>query len=151
MFSVETKYFGTLYCREEAVFEFPYGLPAFEQEKRFILIELPENAPLVFVQSLTRPALCFLAFPVLVADQQYRLAVSAEDLNRLDLDGGRQPELGSEVLALTLLSLHDGFSATANLMAPLVLNLKTRRGVQAIRQDRQYSHQHPIVSLEAAC
>ena len=153
MLSVETKYFGILSCREEEVFEFHHGMPAFEAEKRFVLIELPENAPLVFLQSLTQPMLCFLAFPILVADRDYQLAVSAEDLAELDLDRGRQPELGCQVLVLALVSLQDGFSATANLMAPVVLNLKTRRGLQAIRQDRVYSHQHPIESLRpgAAC
>jgi flagellar assembly factor FliW len=153
MLSVETKYFGTLSSREEAVFEFPHGLPAFEEEKRFVLIELPEHAPLVFLQSLTQPALCFLAFPVLVADREYRLAVSAEDLAALELDRGRQPELGTDVLVLALISLHNGCSATANLMAPIVLNLKTRRGLQAIRQDRLYSHQQPLEprGTEALC
>ena len=144
MLSIETKYFGTLSCREEAVFEFPDGLPAFEEEKRFVLIEMPENAPLVFLQSLAQPGLCFLAFPILVVDRDYRLAVSAEDLAALELEPGRPPKLGSDVLVLALISLHDGFSATANLMAPIVVNLKTRRGLQAIRQDSLYSHQHPL-------
>jgi len=146
MLSVLTKYFGNLSCRPEAVFEFPAGLPAFEDEKRFVLIELPENSPLVFLQSLTRPTLCFLAFPILVVDREYKLAVSVEDLGALDLDPGRQPELGRDVLVLALVSLHDGFSPTANLMAPIVLNLKTRHGLQAIRQDRVYSHQHLVES-----
>jgi flagellar assembly factor FliW len=151
--SIATKYFGVLAYREEAVFEFPRGLPAFEEEHRFVLIEIPENATLVFLQSLRQPELCFLAFPVLVADREYRLAVSREDLEALDLDRGRQPTLGSEVVVLALVSLQDGFSATANLMAPIVLNLKTLRGLQAIRQDNLYSHQHSIQSLrpEAAC
>jgi len=72
--------------------------------------------------------------------------VSREDLEALDLDRGRQPTLGSEVVVLALVSLQDGFSATANLMAPIVLNLKTHCGLQAIRQDNLYSHQHPIQS-----
>ena len=153
MLSVETKYFGMLSCSEEAVFDFPLGLPAFEDEKRFVLIELPEDAPLVFLQSLRNPSLCFLAFPILVADRGYRLAVSAEDLATLDLNRERQPELGREVLVLALISLHGDFPPTANLMAPLVLNLKTRRGLQAIRQDRLYSHQHPLESCspEVSC
>jgi flagellar assembly factor FliW len=146
MLSVPTKYFGILSCREEAIFEFPRGLPAFEDEKRFVLIELRENSPLVFLQSLLQPTLCFLAFPILVVDRQYGLAVPGEDLAALDLDPHRQPALGAEVLALALLSLHDGFSPTANLMAPVVLNLKTRRGLQAIRQDQVYSHQHVVES-----
>jgi flagellar assembly factor FliW len=140
----ETKYFGTLAYDEVSVFEFPLGLPAFENEKQFVLIESAEHAPLVFLQSVSRPSLCFLAFPVLVLDHNYQLEICREDLEVLDLSFDRQPKLGSEVLALALVSLHDGFSATANLMAPIVVNLKTRRGLQAIRQDSLYSHQHPI-------
>ena len=149
----QTKYFGTLAYNEESVFEFPVGLPAFEDEKQFVLIESPEHAPLVFLQSLVRPSLCFLAFPVLVVDRNYQLGIPGEDLQALGLNLERQPELGTEVLVLALVSLHDGFSATANLMAPIVVNLKTRRGLQAIRQDSLYSHQHPIETraVEQAC
>jgi len=144
MLLVETKYFGTLSCSEESVFDFPLGLPAFEDQKRFVPIELPQHAPLIFLQSLSQRELCFLAFPILVADREYHLGVSREDLKTLDLESSRQPELGTEVLVLALVSLHDGFMATANLLAPIIVNLKTRCALQAIRQDSVYSHQHPI-------
>lgn len=144
MLLVETKYFGTLTCQEESVFDFPRGLPAFEDEKRFVPIELPQYAPLIFLQSLGQRELCFLTLPILVADRDYHLAVSREDLATLGLDAARQPQLGVEALVLTLVSLRDGILATANLMAPLVVNLKTRRALQAIRADSLYSHQHPI-------
>jgi flagellar assembly factor FliW len=52
--------------------------------------------------------------------------------------------LGAEVMALALICLHDEFLATANLMAPIVMNVKTRRGLQAIRRDACYSHQHRV-------
>lgn len=142
--SVETKYFGILSYPDGSVYEFPQGLPAFEQEKAFVLIQSPEKAPLVFLQSLTRASLCFVAFPILVVDQSYQLAIAPEDLEALELDNGRQPVLGAEVMVLALISLHDEVPATANLMAPVVLSLKTRRGLQAIRRDRRYSHQHPL-------
>jgi flagellar assembly factor FliW len=142
--SVATKYFGTLTCPEESVFDFPEGLPGFEQDKGFVLIEAPESAPLVFLQSLQRADLCFLAFPILVVDKNYRLAIAPEDLGDLGLDVRRQPTLGDEVIALALVALHDGLVATANLMAPILLNVKTRRGLQAIRRDSLYSHGHPI-------
>jgi flagellar assembly factor FliW len=153
MLSAVTKYFGTLAYGEESVYEFPFGLPAFEQEKRFVLIESAAHAPLVFLQSLRDPSLCFLAFPILVVDREYRLGIARDDLEALGLDPERQPRLGSEVLVLALISLHDGFSATANLMAPIVVNLATRRGLQAIRQDFAYSHQHRVQSAaaEEAC
>lgn len=147
--AVETKYFGTLSYAEESVFDFPQGLPAFEDEKGFVLIEARESAPLVFLQSLTLPSLCFLAFPIPVVDRNYQPKIAPEDLEALGLDARRQPTLGSEVLVLTLVSLHDGFLATANLMAPIVLNVKTRRGLQAIRRDSLYSHEHAITATMA--
>jgi len=141
---IETKYFGTLPYAEDSTFEFPFGLPGFENEKQFVLIELEQHAPLLFLQSSSQKNLCFLAFPILVADRDYRLRVTPDDLRALDLNPTQQPELGREVLVLALLSLHDGISATANLMAPIVVNLNTHRSLQAIRPDSIYSHRHPI-------
>jgi flagellar assembly factor FliW len=148
--SVETKYFATLSYAEDSVFDFPDGLPAFENETRFVLIEVPESAPLVFFQSVTRADLCFVALPILIADQHYQLAIAPEDLEHLLLDPRRQPALGAEVTVLALLCLQAKFVATANLMAPIVLNLKTRRGLQAIRRDSRYSHESPVVVEPAA-
>jgi flagellar assembly factor FliW len=147
---VETKYFGTMAYPEESVFDFPFGLPGFEDQNRFVLIEMGQHAPLCFLQSVSRRELCFLALPILVVDRNYQLAVSADDLAAIELDTERQPQLGGEAAVLALVSLHDHFSATANLMAPVVVNLKTRRALQAIRCDSLYSHQHPIVAETSA-
>jgi flagellar assembly factor FliW len=141
---IETEYFGNISYREDSVFDFPAGLPAFVNEKRFVPIESPQHSPLLFLQSMAQPSLCFLALPIQVVDPGYHLAVSREDLVTLELAPDRQPELASEVAVLVLLSIHDGLLSTANLMAPIVVNLKTRRALQAIRQDSVYSHQHPL-------
>jgi flagellar assembly factor FliW len=142
--SLETKYFGTLPYTEGAVFHFPHGIPGFEQEQHFVLIEVAERAPLVFLQSMARVSLCFAAFPIQVVDRQYQLEIVPEDLEDLELDPGRQPALGVDITVLALISWHGQSRVTANLMAPVVLNLKTRRGLQAIRRDARYSHEHPI-------
>jgi len=147
---LQTKYFGTMSYEDESVFDFPVGLPAFEEEKRFVFIEIAEHAPLVFLQSLSQASLCFLALPVSSVDPDYRLAVSVEDRAVLELPLEREPRPEDGMLALALVSLHDGFSATANLMAPIVVNVRKRRAVQAIRMDRRYSHQHPVRCLGVA-
>ena len=77
-------------------------------------------------------------------DPDYLLAVSVEDLEALDLNPMRQPTEGADVLALALVSLGADSPATANLMAPIIVNLATRRAIQAIRRDSIYSHQEPI-------
>jgi flagellar assembly factor FliW len=142
--SLDTKYFGTLPYTEGAVFDFPHGIPGFEEEQRFVLIEVPDRAPLVFLQSMARASLCFAALPIHVVESQYELAIAPEDLEDLELEPGRQPALGVDVTVLTLISWHGQSRVTANLMAPVVLNLRTRRGLQAIRRDARYSHEHPL-------
>ncbi len=148
--SIETRNFGRLEYEQNAVLEFPAGLPGFEQERVFVAIEQPDTKPLVFLQSLTQPDLCFLALPVLAVDAQYRLSIAAEDLRLLELPEESQPVIGSEVICLAILSLAEGRPPTVNLLAPLVVNLKTRRAVQAIQVDTEYSHQHPLRE-EPAC
>ena len=146
---VATKYFGTMDYQEGSVLHLPLGLPAFESERRFVLIDRPDYAPLVFLQSLNEPSLCFLSLPASTIDPAYELALSDED--RAVLQWGREAYLGDAgLLVLTLLSLHDGLSPTANLMAPVVLNVQNRRAVQSIRLDRKYSHEYPFALADLA-
>jgi flagellar assembly factor FliW len=145
--TIETKYFGTVPCDEESCFDFPFGIPAFEEERRYLHLDSPAYHPLVFLQSTTTPALCFIAMAVLAAAPDYQLSVCSEDLAALDLPAGRQPRIGSEVMVFTLLSVRENAPATANLLAPIVINMANRKALQAIRHDSLYSHEHPLASL----
>ena len=144
---LRTKYFAEIEYLEGSAFHFPLGLPAFEEEKRFVPIDLPDHKPLLFLQSALTPELCFLAFPILVVDPEYHLDIAPEDLAVLGLEALEQPRIGQDVLVLGLLSVRDGFPVTANLMAPVVVNLRTGVAVQAIRHDSRYSHEHPVASV----
>jgi flagellar assembly factor FliW len=148
-----TKYFGIVAYNPDAVLHFPAGLPAFDEERDFIALEPPAHAPVVFLQSLTRPDLCFVTLPVLVVDAGYELEMCREDLEVLGLETTRQPCIGNEVACFAVLSAREGCAPTANLLAPVVVNPATRRAVQAIRADARYSHQQPLEAAgeEASC
>jgi flagellar assembly factor FliW len=151
MSTIDTKYFGPMAYDEESCFEFPWGLPAFEEERRFLPLEMPGHKPLVFLQSTGNPALCFIAIPVLLADPGYALAASPDDLEALGLSVERQPRIGSEVLVLTLLSIQQDAPTAANLLAPVVVNLANRRALQAIRHDMAYSHAQALAYQKEEC
>jgi flagellar assembly factor FliW len=140
-----TKYFGSIEYQEADAVQFPCGLPAFEDESQFLILESPASAPFVFLQSLRLPSLCFLALPVPVVDPEYQLALSDEDLHTLGLEPGRQPRIGDEVACLAVIVAPENRPITANLLAPIVINTRGRRGVQAIRSDSIYSHKHAVV------
>jgi len=140
-----TAYFGELEYSDSAVFQFPYGLPGFESERTFLFLQKPQTAPLMFLQSLANAQLCFVLLPILVVDPQYRINLDAEDLEALHLAPGGQPRIGKDILCAAILRAGDGESEpTANLMAPVVVNLKEQIGIQAIQVDCPYSHRHPL-------
>lgn len=150
----QTRRFGALEYDPSLVLTLPAGLPGFDGYSLFTVVAPAELRPVVFLQSLNAPDLCFLAAPVAVIDPLYSLALSQEDLDRLQLDPAAQPVPGVDVLLLTLLCAPETGPWTANLLAPVVINLHNRLAVQAVRGDSRYSHQHPIpaaTSPEPVC
>lgn len=140
----ETAHFGPVDYTADSVLDFPDGLPAFETERRFLLIQRESAAPVVFLQSLHSAALVFLALPVRIVDPGYAGRIAPEDLERLGLPDGRQPEEGREVLTLALVTVGEEGAATANLMAPVVVNLATRQALQSIQPDCGYPAAQPL-------
>ena len=140
----QTRFFAAMNYGKDGIIRVPRGLPGFEEEREFILIDQPSYRPLLFFQSLQTPHLCFLALPVLSIDGSYRLAMSPDDLALLELDTSRQPEIGGEVMCLSFITAGANRPLSANLLSPLVINVRTRLAVQAIQTGCHYSHRHPL-------
>lgn len=145
----ETTNFGTISFAPESVFEFPHGLPGFEDRRRFLPVQNPRTAPILFLQSLEEPRLCFTTLPIWVLDPQYRLHIMEQDLEALEFPADYQPRIGEEVLCLAVVSIRET-ATTANLLAPVVVNLRNYKAVQAVSPESGYSHQHPLFPQEAA-
>jgi flagellar assembly factor FliW len=121
--------------------EFPHGLPGFEEQRRFMLVEHPRLAPLVLLQSEDAGDLCFLTLPVSFIEKSYQLSLGETEREVVGED--------SDLLCLAIVTAPDTAAATANLLAPVAINLQTGMAVQAVRADTWYSHQHPLT--EAVC
>jgi len=113
---------------------FPAGLPGFEDQRRMLPVEIPAQRPLVYLQSVERAEICFVALPVYVIDPAFRLLLSEEDRSILDLPEDCDPVIGADVLCLALL-MPAGRSVQANTNASIVINLHNRRGVQCVPAD----------------
>ena len=146
---IDTKNFGKLSFEPDSELEFPGGLPGFDSLRRFIAVRFAESDPLVYLQSLEDPGLCFITMPILSVDPLYKLKVSGEDLDQLGLPQACQPRIGEDVLCLTVLSVRET-GPTANLLAPIVVNLRNRKAVQAVAPESEYSHQFALMPQEAS-
>lgn len=119
---VTTRRFGLLQVPVDAVIAFPDGLPAFEECRRFAL--LPVREGIAWLQSVELPALAFL-------------------LARPDrIVPGAWTELPHSWVIITLGGASG--NATANLLAPLVIDPVTRQGRQQIAADDRWSTDHPV-------
>jgi flagellar assembly factor FliW len=146
---IETKNFGRIPYEEDAAFIFPRGLPGFETRSRFLPLTFPGREPLVFLQSLEDPGLCFITLPLWAAHPSYRLDMTREDMLLIGLRPGAQARIGEDMLCLAVVSAGPE-GPTANLLAPVVVNLRNRHSVQAVAASSRYSHRHPLVASQPA-
>ena len=148
---IQTKYFGAIECGTESVYHFASGLPGFEEERDFAFLSRPDSHPILFMQSLANVDLCFLLLPILAVEPQYKLSLSPEDLAELRLPDKADLKIGEDILCGALICAGDGQAPpTANLLAPIVLNLSERIGMQVIQSQSGYSHRHPLIAEELA-
>lgn len=144
---VHTRHFGVQEYSEDSVVRMPCGIPGFPTVTEFLVLQLPDQYPLVYLQSISSPEICFIALPVLTIDNEYDLQLAEEDDRLLEM--GSRPRIGQDALCIALIAA-DEFGATANLLAPVVINLRTNVGAQCINASAGYSHQHRIYALGEA-
>jgi flagellar assembly factor FliW len=139
----ETKFHGPISFEQEQVLQVPAGLFGFPEETEFLLLELPSSRPIVFMQSVRSSMLCFISLPVQVIDPDYRLSIGDENLKQFGYTVDRPPVMGKDLLCLALLSTGEKRATTANLLAPVVIDIANHHGMQVI-VNFPYSHQHAL-------
>jgi flagellar assembly factor FliW len=149
MQSIETVRFGTVRFQENEVIEFPAGLPGFEQEHRFLLIEAAESVPLKFLQSVATPQLSFVCAPISLVCSSYDTSLPQADRETLALSGPNSTTTAAlEWLAILCFARPE--EPTANLLGPVVIRRDVGFGVQSIREDARYSARQPLFSGPSA-
>lgn len=145
MHELVTTNFGAIRYSESDIYHFPSGLPAFEAETRFLLLERPESSPVLFLQSLRTPELAFITVPAAEIHPGYAIDPAPAELDLL--------EAGDHAIApLAILTITEG-SVSANLQAPVLLCPETHRGLQVLRPDSPYASRHllPVPGGNKSC
>lgn len=128
---IETPMLGAIEVSDDKVIEFPAGLPGFEHCHRFVLVHEEGSEVTVFqLQSADEPDVVFSLTGPERFGITYEFALSDEEVAALQLD---RPE---DALVAIIVRKDGDDPATAglraNFMAPLVINVGARRGLQKI-------------------
>jgi flagellar assembly factor FliW len=125
---------------------FPTGLPGFPGERRFALVRWGAfEGPYSLMVDLGNPDVRFLVMPPYVFFPDYVVDLDDAIAAKIHLDKAENCLL---LVIVTLGSTPE--EATANLLGPVVINLETREGVQAVLAESGYSTRVPLRSSTAA-
>lgn len=128
---------------ENAIIEFPEGLPGFDDQNQFVLLRPPDLDPVLLLENISERTASLAVVAVDVVDRGYRLTLTPEDHLALGLE--EEPQVARNVLCLAVIVLAgNGKAPTCNLLAPIVINPANRRAKQVIQMESDYSIAHPL-------
>ena len=105
------------------------GMAGFPDAERFVLVEVPQASPLFMLRSLDLDGLEFVVAPPGVFFPDYTPEIDDASAARLQLTDP------ADALLLVVLTVGaDLASSTANLLAPIVINQRTKQAAQVVLQ-----------------
>ncbi|MFB4165215.1 flagellar assembly protein FliW [Alteribacillus sp. JSM 102045] len=136
---LQTKHLGEVEVQREDIYTFEQGLPAFEEETSFVLLPFSKEDVFFILQSLNTPELAFVIANPFHFFNDYQVKLSDNLIEQLDI------EKEEDVAIFSVLTLQEPFSeTTANLQAPIVLNIAGKKGKQFVMSESGYQTKHSL-------
>ena len=133
---VNTSRFGVVEVSNSDIMDFPDGLLGFETLKKFFIVDPADETLILWLQSVDNAD---VAFPVLepkLFKADYKVRLSANELRSLKIDSTKD----KDTLVYCILTIPADVNAmTANLKAPLVINIASQTARQVVLQENEYS------------
>ena len=139
----ETVRFGNLAYGAEDIIHLPEGVVRMPDLRDWLVLEMGDEMPMKWFQSLDRGDFGFpVSQPAFFTDA-YDITIPPEVNHILR---GRE---GEWLATMIITTIHPGGARiTGNLLAPLVINVDTKQGVQLVLQDQDLSIQQEINYLK---
>lgn len=135
---------GELDIDERQIIDFPDGLIGFRKFTSYALLDAPQK-PYFYLQSMELAELGFILLDPFLFRPDYSIDVADEAMRSI---GVIDPD---DALVLAMVTVPpDGGPITANLMGPLVIGRKIRRGAQVILTDPRWATKHDVMAELAA-
>ena len=139
MAKFETVRFGAMDIPDNQQIEFNRGLLGFEKLSQFVHVQMEDEAPFGWLQSLEDPQVAFVVANPAVFFPHYKIEIDPREL------GDVHPDPNERLEILGICTIPDSFSEISmNLLGPLVINTATRKGKQLVLNKSGYTTQHRL-------
>lgn len=134
-----TSRFGEIELQTDKIMNFPNGIPGFENQLRFIMLQTEEELPFSYMQSVNDGDLAFIVTNPFLFFTDYQFDLPQEIQNELNLRNE------SDVMIFSIVTVNaQAGELTLNLLAPIVLNMAEKVGQQIILHQTNYKTKHVI-------
>ncbi len=141
---VKTTRFGTLAVNPADRLYFPQGLLGFPQLTSFLLLD-HTSGPFRWLQSIDDPDVAFVVLTPTLVEPDYHVRLSASELELLAQERLLQEaQIHEDIAVLAIVNVCNPRSPTLNLLAPVCISARTRRGLQTVQHSAGYSTRHPL-------
>lgn len=136
---IHTKFFGSVEIEEINIISFEEGIPGFEELSKFVIIDVEDNKNLKCLQSLENPDVCLLIMIPWQYFENYQIELTDKEIKELEI------EKETDTLVYNIVTVRND-KVTANLLAPIIINVIKNKGRQIILQNKEYE-----IRQEIAC
>lgn len=136
---INTRDFGEIEISEDRIYEFPSGLFAFEDVRRFALISpLGDGVYPMWLQSVEDTAPCFVVFDPTIIDGDYEVTLNKSEQALLEV------KEDTNLKYLVIAKVPENFrETTVNMKSPIVINSDINLAAQFILP-QDYTFRLPI-------
>ena len=124
---------------EENLIHFDYGIPGFEELKKFAIVDIEEYNPFLLLHSVEDYNIAMIVLNAGLLDLVENLEIPEKKLK--ELNNNEEHEVG-DVLILKITGTDK--QITANTKAPVLINFQNQRGRQIILDNENLSMDFPI-------
>lgn len=143
---LSTKNFGEIEIDDKKIINFIDGIPGFDDQKEFIIIDNPnEEVPFKWLQSLDDTGLAFIIINPFLFKPDYVFDIPEQALKKLKI------KEEADVVVYSIVNIPDDITKmTANLLGPVIINTKEMLGKQIVLDDNRYTTKHFILEKAKA-
>jgi len=140
---VYTTSFGEIEINDETILTFPAGILGFPNYQKYCLIDVDENSPLKWLQSIEEPSLTFVVTDPNLFRPDYSIDAWKKDLE--DIEGTK----AEDIIVLVLVTVPtDPSKMTANLKGPLLINTSNNLAKQLVVDNPDYDIKYRLLPDE---
>ncbi|MEI3607468.1 flagellar assembly protein FliW [Pseudogracilibacillus sp. SE30717A] len=130
---IDTKYLGKVQIEDEKIIQFESGLPGFNDETKFVILDIPGNELMQILQSIQTPDLAFIVTNPHYYYKNYTFKLDEPIIDSLNIQEEKN------IVILAIMTIQEPFHlSTINLQAPIIINSKNKQAKQYILPYDQY-------------